>query len=167
MINSAQDYSQHLSAREQEHVARMTNSPLINLAGSNNHQHSHSQGGLVSAIEAREQERKAAKEGYGGYMVQQAVAQRQQQGYQQQQPPQHSPCQYSQPSPQMHIPGQFPITPQLDQQQYFNSQYAQSQYGQVGYNPGHSQQGVPYQQQYSPQQSGGQYRDPNYYSGGR
>ena len=165
VMTSAQDYSHHLSAREQEHVARMTNSPLINLAG-NSHQRSQSQGGLVGAIEAREQEKKAAKEGYGGYMVQQAIAQRQQQGQPQSQQG-YSPqvYQHPQPSPQMQIPGQFPITPQLEaaswdqQQQQYASQYAPSQYGypsQTGYGSK--------QQQYSSQQ-GGQYYDQSYHGG--
>ena len=188
VMNSTTDYSQHLSAREQEHVARMTNSPLINLAGGG-HQRSQSQGGLVGAIEAREQEKKAAKEGYGGYMVQQAIAQRHQQAQAQaqrspqgQQPPirQHSPqmqnYSYPQPSPQMHVPGQFPITPQVDQAgweqmqqqgypgQYGQSQYAQSQYGHPGqsqYSPRQAQYGGYHQQGYPHQ---GQYQD-GYYGG--
>ena len=187
VMNQPQDYSQHLSAREQEHVARMTNSPLINLAGSS-HQRSQSQGGLVGAIQAREEEKRAMKEGHGGYMVQQAIAQRHQQA-QAQSPrspvqhfhyPQSSPhmqnFNYSHPSPQMHIPGQFPITPQVDsagweymqqqghQAQYGQPQYAQSQYGyhdQNQYSPRQAQQGVYYQQGH-PQQ--GQYQD-GYYGG--
>ena len=175
VMNSTQDYSQHLSAREQEHVARVTNSPLISLAG-NSHQRSQSQGGLIGAIEAREQEKKAAKEGYGGYMVQQAIAQRQQHAHshsQQGYSPQ--PYQHPQPSPQMDIPGQFPITPQVDtagwdyQQQQYVNQNAPSQYGyrsQAGYSPRQPhQQGSSYPQ-FPPQQGGRgqQHYDQNYYS---
>lgn len=74
-------YSSHLSAREQEHVARMTNSPLLNLNARK------TQGppaaGLVGAIEAREQEKKQIRQGISGQMVQHAIAQRQQQAQQQ------------------------------------------------------------------------------------
>ncbi|MCJ1393841.1 hypothetical protein MMC18_006717 [Xylographa bjoerkii] len=148
VMNASPDYSARLSAREQEHVARITGSPLINVAG-NNPRAGPPSGGLVGAIEAREQEKKAIKQGVSGQMVQQAIAQRQQhaqaQGYANQglQYANQS-FQYPQPSPQMHIPGGFPQTPQMPyggftspqqhQQYLMNQQYGQQQQ----YNPGAS-----------------------------
>ena len=145
VINASPDYSARLSAREQEHVARVTGSPFINVAGNNTRVGTPS-GGLVGAIEAREQEKKAIKQGVSGQMVQQAIAQRQQhaqaQGYVNQVPQYaNQSIQYPQPSPQMHVPGGYPQTPQLpyggfaspqQQQQYLMDQ----QYGpQQQYNP--------------------------------
>jgi CCR4-NOT transcriptional complex subunit CAF120 len=78
MLAHQQDYSSHLSAREQEHVARMTNSPLVNVNDKRN-QPSQPSAGLVGAIQAREQEKKQVREGISGQMVQHAIAQRQQQ----------------------------------------------------------------------------------------
>ncbi|KAH0552941.1 hypothetical protein GP486_006861 [Trichoglossum hirsutum] len=71
-------YPTHLSAREQEFVAKVTGSPLINMAGGNSAQQAPS-AGLVGAIEARQREKKEIKDGVSGQMVQHAVAQRQQQ----------------------------------------------------------------------------------------
>ncbi|KAF9876451.1 ph domain protein [Colletotrichum karsti] len=85
MSNQA-ELPSHLSAREQEHVARMTGSPLISMAGNRNA--NQGQGaGLVGAIQARERERMQAKQGMNTQAVQQAINQRQQQqamAYQQQ-----------------------------------------------------------------------------------
>ena len=122
VMNTATDYSTHLSAREQEHVARITGSPLINI-GSNPKQILPGSG-LIGAIEAREKEKKDIKEGLSGQMVQHAIAQRQQQaqGYQHGQPS---------PSPSMYMPGQFPQTPYsgwaASQQQQFNQNPSISQ----------------------------------------
>lgn len=69
-----QDYSSRLSAHEQEHIARMTGSPLITVP-----RKSENQAGLIGAIHAREQERKNMREGVSGQMVQQAIAHRHQQ----------------------------------------------------------------------------------------
>ncbi|KIX03984.1 uncharacterized protein Z518_07537 [Rhinocladiella mackenziei CBS 650.93] len=69
------DYSSHLSAREQEHVARMTGGPLIQV-GERSKTPDPSIG-LIGAIEAREQEKRNIKEGVAGHMVQEAIAQRQ------------------------------------------------------------------------------------------
>lgn len=69
------DYSSHLSAREQEHVARVTGGPLLNM-GERSRTPDPSIG-LIGAIEAREQERRNIKEGLAGHMVQEAIAQRQ------------------------------------------------------------------------------------------
>ena len=82
MNNTNQDFTSHLSAQEQEHVARMTNSPFFNVSSNNNNNNGSrpsSVGGLVSAIEAREREKKALKDGLSGQQVQQAIIQRQQQ----------------------------------------------------------------------------------------
>jgi CCR4-NOT transcriptional complex subunit CAF120 len=73
-MNQQNDYSSRLSAHEQEHIARMTGSPLISMA-----RKSENQAGLVGAIRAREQERKNMRDGVSGQMVQHAIAQRQQQ----------------------------------------------------------------------------------------
>ncbi|KAL9608186.1 MAG: hypothetical protein Q9167_006964 [Letrouitia subvulpina] len=114
LMNPAGDYSAHLSAREQEHVARVTGSPLINMAGKSNRQDQGPPGGgLVGAIEAREREKKDIKEGLSGQMVQHAIAQRQQHnlGYQ------HRQQSFSSPTPQMSMPGAFPPTPPMPQYQ--------------------------------------------------
>lgn len=66
----------HLSAREQEHVARVTGGALVDVAG--NHRNvPQQQGGLVGAIEAREREKAQMKQGLGGQAVAQAIDQRQ------------------------------------------------------------------------------------------
>ena len=135
MMNNSNDYTAHLSAREQEHVARVTNSPLINMAGNTNKNLPQS-GGLIGAIEAREKEKREIKQGLSGQMVQHAIQQRQQhsQGQQQRQPPQQS---FPTPSPQFAMPGQFPPSPGqypspgvTPQQQYgwSTSQQPQQQY---------------------------------------
>lgn len=76
----------HLSAREQEHVARVTGTPLVHMAGNRNSAQQQQQPGLVGAIEAREREKQQMKQGYSGHAVQQAINQRQalQQSYQNQ-----------------------------------------------------------------------------------
>lgn len=71
------DYSTNLSAREQEHVARMTGSPLINMPERS--RTPDPSVGLIGAIEAREQERRNMMQGVSGHMVQATIAQRQQQ----------------------------------------------------------------------------------------
>ncbi|RMZ74955.1 hypothetical protein DV737_g5572, partial [Chaetothyriales sp. CBS 132003] len=76
------DYSSSLSAREQEHVARMTGGPLLNLNGRS--KTPDPSVGLIGAIQAREQEKKVIKEGVSGHMVQAAIAQRQHQAQTQQ-----------------------------------------------------------------------------------
>jgi CCR4-NOT transcriptional complex subunit CAF120 len=90
-ILNQSDLSSHLSAREQEHVARMTGSAFFNLSNSNV-KPAVSPGGLIGAIDARERERRYMKEGLSNQMVQQAIAQRQQQ--QQQQMYETQPMQY-------------------------------------------------------------------------
>ncbi|KAL3423705.1 ph domain protein [Phlyctema vagabunda] len=72
------DYSSHLSAREQEHVAKVTGQPLINMASNNTKQ---SGAGLVGAIEAREKERQQMKQGLTSQAVQNAIIQRKSMNY--------------------------------------------------------------------------------------
>ncbi|KAL6716023.1 hypothetical protein ACLMJK_006985 [Lecanora helva] len=154
LLNGSGDYTAHLSAREQEHVARVTGAPLINVAGNNNKNSSPQGGGLIGAIEAREREKKEAKRGLGGQMVQNAIAQRQQhnQGLQQRRQS------YQVPSPPYAVPGQFPPSPTLHhhispgQQQY----YAPQQQPHIQYQQYPQQQ----QQQWTPpgmQQQHGSY----------
>ncbi|KAL2072494.1 hypothetical protein VTL71DRAFT_11837 [Oculimacula yallundae] len=77
------DMPTSLSAREQEHIAKMTGTPLINMAQNNNRQAPPS--GLVGAIEAREREKQHMKQGINSQAVQNAISQRQQQALHQQQ----------------------------------------------------------------------------------
>jgi CCR4-NOT transcriptional complex subunit CAF120 len=78
------DAGSKLSAREQEHIARATGQPLINMA--NNNSRLSVQPGLVGAIEAREVEKQQIKQGINSQAVQNAIAKRQQQQmYEQQQ----------------------------------------------------------------------------------
>ncbi|KAL5046390.1 hypothetical protein BDW71DRAFT_214644 [Aspergillus fruticulosus] len=82
------DVSSHLSAREQEHVARMTGSSFFNLSGDKQKTPPPvNPMGLVGAIDAREQEKRLMKEGMSNQMVQHAIAQRQ---YHWQQQPQQT-----------------------------------------------------------------------------
>lgn len=74
-VSGSGEISSHLSAREQEHLARATGSPLINVAGNTRQQQG---GGLVGAIEARERERAQMKQGISSQAVQHAINQRQQ-----------------------------------------------------------------------------------------
>lgn len=162
MMNSPDDYTAHLSAREQEHVARVTNSPLINMAGNTN-KNLPQGGGLVGAIEAREKEKRVIKQGLSGQMVQHAIHQRQQhsQNQQQRQPSQQS---FSTPTPQFSMPGQFPPspgqypTPGLSQQQQYGwgTPQQQQQYASYQQHPQmQSQQWTPpATQQYWGQQQG-------------
>ncbi|KAK7943473.1 Protein SKG3 [Apiospora aurea] len=93
----------HLSAREQEQVARMTGTPLVNMASNRTPPQQQQGPGLVGAIEARERERQQAKQGYSGQAIQQAIDQRrmmqqqQQQQQQQHQQQQQSYQNYAQP----------------------------------------------------------------------
>jgi hypothetical protein len=66
-----------LTPRGQEHIARVTGQPVINMAQNNNRQALG--GGLVGVIEAREKEKQQMKQGINSQAVQQAIAQRQQQ----------------------------------------------------------------------------------------
>lgn len=127
VMNPSGDYSAHLSAREQEHVARVTGSPLIHMA-SNPSRQAPQGGGLIGAIEAREKEKREMKEGLSSHMVQHAIAQRQQQNQSYQSSQQAFPS----PSPQLSMPGQYPPSPFVGtpQQQYGWNSPHQQQYGQ-------------------------------------
>ncbi|KAL4864107.1 hypothetical protein BDV12DRAFT_205897 [Aspergillus spectabilis] len=88
------DISSHLSAREQEHVARMTGSSFFNLSTDKQKTPPPvNPMGLVGAIDAREQEKRLMKEGMSNHMVQHAIAQRQHHW-------QHQPQPQPQPQPQ-------------------------------------------------------------------
>ncbi|KAK0672867.1 hypothetical protein QBC41DRAFT_7250 [Cercophora samala] len=78
---SSGEVSSYLSAREQEHVARMTGSPLIAIAG--NKGSPQTKVGLVGAIEAREREKAQMRQGIGGQAVAQAIDQRNREQHQQ------------------------------------------------------------------------------------
>ncbi|KAM7190351.1 hypothetical protein V8F20_009746 [Naviculisporaceae sp. PSN 640] len=80
---SGGEVSTHLSAREQEHVARVTGTPLIALSGNRNPHPGQSQPGLVGTIQARERERAQMRHGIGGHAVAQAIDQRQREQNQQ------------------------------------------------------------------------------------
>lgn len=69
------DYSAHLSAREQEVVARMTGSPLISNVNQKNRTPDPNVG-LIGAIEARSQEKENIKKGLQGKMLEAAIDQR-------------------------------------------------------------------------------------------
>ena len=73
-----------LSAREQEHIARVTGTPLINMAQNPTRQGAGA--GLVGAIENREREKQQMKQGINSHAVQHAITQRQQQAMYQQYP---------------------------------------------------------------------------------
>ncbi|RDL36706.1 uncharacterized protein BP5553_06058 [Venustampulla echinocandica] len=120
------DITSKLSAREQEHVARLTGQPLISMAQNSNR----SGGGLVGAIEAREHEKQQVKQGINSQAVQHAITQRQQQAMHQQYPEQmqggHRGSQ-SQYNMAQYAQSQYPQS-QYPQSQYPQSQYPQSQY---------------------------------------
>ena len=122
------DIASSLSAREQEHIARLTGRPLVQVA-QNNHQPTGS--GLVGAIETRERDRQQMRAGINSQTVQQAIYQRQQQAgnlqyseqdYRTPQSPYGSMGQY---------PQQYPVQPQRQQQQWAVSPAA-SVYAQGG-----------------------------------
>lgn len=69
------DYSAHLSAREQEMVARMTGGPLLSNINQKNRTPDPNVG-LIGAIEARDQEKENIKKGLQGKMLQAAIDQR-------------------------------------------------------------------------------------------
>ena len=180
LMDPSGDYTAYLSAREQEHVARATGSPLINMA-TNANKDSMAQSGLIGAIEAREREKKEIKQGLSGQMVQHAIAQRQQhsQGHQQRQQS------YSNITPQYAMPGQYPPSPvqqpfapgQIQQPHGWNT--PQQQYAQYSphqqpqqLTPAATQQywgaqpASPYQQQ-AQQYQQGTYQQQGYYGQGQ
>ncbi|KAJ5170158.1 uncharacterized protein N7500_002941, partial [Penicillium coprophilum] len=109
MLMQHNDASTTLSAREQEHVARMTGSSFFNLSSDNRKpQAPVNPMGLVSHIDAREREKREIREGMSNQAVQQAIAHRQQHMMQQ-------PMMYQ----QQYAPQQFspPFAPQMQPQQ--------------------------------------------------
>lgn len=68
----------HMSARDQEHMARMTGQPLLNVGGGQRPSPG-GQPGLVGHIDARERERQQMRQGANQQAAQQAMATRQQQ----------------------------------------------------------------------------------------
>ncbi|KAF4993527.1 hypothetical protein FDECE_13376 [Fusarium decemcellulare] len=141
--------SSHLSAREQEQVARLTGGPLINVPG---HQRQGSQGsamlghqrqssgpGLVGAIEAREREKQQMKQqGLNSQAVQSAISQRQQQ---------QAAMAYQQQMAQQQMAQQ-----QMAQQQMAQHQMAQQQMAQHQIAQQQMMQQQAYQQQHMAQQ---------------
>ncbi|KGO43226.1 hypothetical protein PEXP_029730 [Penicillium expansum] len=78
MLNFS-EASPNLSAREQEHVARMTGSTFFNMSNDNQKpQAPVNPMGLVSHIDAREREKREMREGMSNQAVQQAITHRQQ-----------------------------------------------------------------------------------------
>jgi CCR4-NOT transcriptional complex subunit CAF120 len=77
------DIASGLSAREQEHIAKMTGQPLIKMAQNSRPQVAPA--GLVGAIEVREKEKAQMKKGINSQAVEHAIAQRQQHAIYQQQ----------------------------------------------------------------------------------
>jgi CCR4-NOT transcriptional complex subunit CAF120 len=137
------EMSSHLSAREQEHVARVTGSPLIQMAGNKN-QNATAGGGLVGAIHAREREKLQMKQGYNNQAVQHAINQRQQQQAQQQ---------VQQAQQQMHAQA-MAYQHQLQQQMYAQQNMSQqSLYTTSGAGRGNQQFVMRPQQQQQQQQS--------------
>lgn len=96
-----------LSAREQEHVARMTGQPLINMT---QNKPTAPGGGLIGAIGVREMEKEQLKQGINSRTVQQAIAKQQQQqmAYQQQYPDQMA-ADYRAPAAHYGSMGQYPV----------------------------------------------------------
>ncbi|KAI5798876.1 hypothetical protein EDC01DRAFT_628728 [Geopyxis carbonaria] len=113
---STPDLSAHLSAREQEYVARKTGSTLLQMDASKGKPPPH-KAGLIGAIHSREQEKQQMKDAWqrgklapGGLTVQQEIARRQQQQVQRDQA-----AKGKTPSPRL-------MNQQPDQQSYFPQQ---------------------------------------------
>lgn len=164
-VSGIGDYSTHLSAKEQEHVARVTGSPLINMPSSDSRGASPSTG-LVGAIDAREREKRDIKQNLNSQAVQQAIAQRQQQAQAQQQyqaqaqaqqqylnpaqQQQQTPKQYQQ---QAQAPPRVAQQPQYPGPQQYPQQYAgQRSNPQTSFAPGGPTQSYAPQQQQPSQQ---------------
>ena len=173
------DYSSSLSAREREHVAKMTGGPLLNMQERS--RTPDPSVGLIGAIEAREQEKRNIREGVSGHMVQAAIAQRQhhaqaqqvqaqqaaERAYAQQysghgqqyQQPQQQFTSWGMPIQQQQQPqyqqryGDQPQYHQTQQQQQWQGQYGSQQYGSQS-QPNLQQ---PQQQQYDQRKYGGFY----------
>jgi len=126
------DHMTNLSARDQEHLSRITGGPLINLVGPGNRQGSNAPtGGLVGTIDVREQEKRWMKQGINNQAVQHAINQRQVHG------------QYPPPPPQGQLP---PLPQQAQAPQQYQQEYAGPFAGpQGGYAVGHGGWAAPNQ----------------------
>jgi CCR4-NOT transcriptional complex subunit CAF120 len=160
VLNNYNDYSNNLSAREQEHVARVTGSSFFNMSHTNKTPQPQVQGGgLVSTIDAREREKREMREGMSNTMVQHAIAHRQQVMNQQQQPyaPQYAGSMYQpqQPpqQPMYNLPGASHTWDALHQMNRPDEPRRSSWYGQI---PQAAAQ-VPPSYQQSPQYPPGEY----------
>ncbi|CAZ84513.1 unnamed protein product [Tuber melanosporum] len=155
LASGAVDISNHLSAREQEYVAKQTGSTLLYIDNAKHKQLPH-RAGLLGAIEARELEKRKMRESWthGGSSdsatVQQAIAQRQQQKQQQKQQQQQQ--QSSQRSSPRGMGSQSPGFTQYGGAPYLPLQQQQAGFG-YPQQPPQSQQ---YQQQYFGRQPYGQ-----------
>jgi CCR4-NOT transcriptional complex subunit CAF120 len=131
LLNMTGDFSNNLSAREQEHVARMTGQPLLNMASNSKKPETDTAAGLVGAISARERERNDLKQGINSQAVKQAIVQRQQQAQIQQQQAQQAQMQQAQMAQafqqQQHSAYQDPYS--AAQSSYGGLGAAQSSYG--------------------------------------
>ena len=141
---STPDLSQHLSAREQEFVARQTGGKLVQMDSAQKPPH---KAGLIGAIHSREQEKQHMKDTYSqgrlanNMTVQQEIVRRQQeQARIQAQKDQQIMARRTTPSPR-------PLSTAYDQQSYFPPQQPQQQ---QYYQP--QQQPQQYQTQYQQQQ---------------
>lgn len=137
----------HLSAREQEHVARKTRSSFFNLTGAASRpQPQMHPRGLVGEIDAREREKRGLREGMSNHMVQHAIAQRQQH-MQYQHPRASMPPQYGLPPN-----GYRPYSPQpIDPAN--NPYYVDDARRQTWYGPSHTPPAYP-RNQFPSQQAG-------------
>lgn len=151
------DIASKLSAREQEHVARVTGQPLINMA--QNRRDSQQGAGLVGAIQQREIEKQQAKQGLSSQVVQNAINQRQQQQQQQA----YSQAQYGGNMSQQQPRGQNQYKPAAHQAYWAASpttgavhNYHQKSSGQITPRQQSQQQGQQ-SPQYFPQQQQSQY----------
>ena len=165
-LNAPNDYSSRLSAREQEHIARMTNSPLLRMP--QGREQVAAQVGLVGAIQARELEKKGLREGVSSQMVQHAIQQRHQQAQAQAQAQaqmemqtrqaqaqqaaqlaygynQYQPNMYNGNAPLISSAGWNPQS-QAGQSVQWNGQRLQWAGGQTNTGPVPSQQTIPFQQ---------------------
>lgn len=163
--SSPVDLGSTLSAREQEHVARMTGSPLLNLPDRSRVPDPNV--GLVGAISAREQDRRNIREGVSNHLVQASIAHRQQLQHQQAQ------SAYTHQVQAQYRPGmnawsqqqsQYPVQNPYQQPQHFQQQpqspYQQQQYPPQQFYPQNSYQ----QTQQNPNNPyGGYYAPPNGY----
>ncbi|KAJ5315005.1 hypothetical protein N7476_005312 [Penicillium atrosanguineum] len=163
VLNNYSDFSNNLSAREQEHVARVTGSSFFNLSHANKTPQPQVQGGgLVSTIDAREREKREMREGMSNQMVQHAIAHRQQVLNQQPYAPQYAGSMYhpQQPlqQPMYNLPGASHTWDALHQMNRPDEPRRSSWYGQI---PQTAVKGPPSYQQ-SQQYPPGEY--PNNYN---